>query len=282
MQQGITFETVGEDGPSRERPFPLDLVPRILSGPEWRSIKQGLAQRIRALNHFVDDVYHGREIVREGIVPWSLVAGRTHFARAVHGIRPPGGVYCHVAGCDLVRDSDGTWKVLEDNVRTPVRHLLRPREPRRDGAARPGPLRRLPRAARRPVPAAPARGAALRRAVGRQRGDRRRVDAGAAELGVLRARVPRAADGRRARRGVGPRRARRRPLHAHHARAGARARRLPPPRRRLHRPARVPRGLDARRPGPRARLPRRHGRDRQRARHRASPTTRPSTTTCRR
>ena len=119
MQQGITFETVGEDGPSRERPFPLDLVPRILSGPEWRSIKQGLAQRIRALNHFVDDVYHGREIVREGLVPWSLIAGRTHFARAVHGIRPPGGVYCHVAGCDLVRDSDGTWKVLEDNVRTP-------------------------------------------------------------------------------------------------------------------------------------------------------------------
>ena len=119
LQQGITFETVGEDGPSRERPFPLDLVPRILSGPEWRTLKQGLAQRIRALNHFVDDVYHGREIVREGIVPWSLVAGRSHFARAVHGIRPPGGVYCHVAGCDLVRDSDGTWKVLEDNVRTP-------------------------------------------------------------------------------------------------------------------------------------------------------------------
>jgi uncharacterized circularly permuted ATP-grasp superfamily protein len=119
LQQGITFETIGEDGPSRERPFQLDLVPRILSGPEWRTLKQGLAQRIRALNHFVDDVYHGREIVREGIVPWRLVAGRSHFARAVHGIRPPGGVYCHVAGCDLVRDGDGTWKVLEDNVRTP-------------------------------------------------------------------------------------------------------------------------------------------------------------------
>ncbi len=119
LQQGITFETTGEDGPTRERPFPLDLVPRVLTGVEWRTIKQGLAQRIRALNHFVDDVYHGREIVREGIVPWPLVAGRTHFARAVHGIRPPGGVYCHVAGCDLVRDSDGTWKVLEDNVRTP-------------------------------------------------------------------------------------------------------------------------------------------------------------------
>jgi uncharacterized circularly permuted ATP-grasp superfamily protein len=119
VQQGITFETSGEDGPSHERPFLLDLIPRVLSGKEWREIKRGLAQRIRALNHFVDDVYHAREIVREGIVPWRLVAGCPHFARAVHGIRPPGGVYCHVAGCDLVRHSDGTWKVIEDNVRVP-------------------------------------------------------------------------------------------------------------------------------------------------------------------
>ena len=122
MQQGITFETSGgsgTDGNSKERPFPLDLVPRVLSGEEWRAIKRGLAQRIRALNHFVDDVYHAREIVREGLVPWRLVASCSHFARAVHGIRPPGGVYTHVAGCDLVRHSDGTWKVIEDNVRIP-------------------------------------------------------------------------------------------------------------------------------------------------------------------
>ncbi len=130
MQQGITFETGGEGGgesdpthppthPGKERPFPLDLVPRVLSGEEWREIKRGLAQRIRALNHFVDDVYHAREIVREGLVPWRLVAGCPHFARAVHGIRPPGGVYTHVAGCDLVRHSDGAWKVIEDNVRIP-------------------------------------------------------------------------------------------------------------------------------------------------------------------
>ncbi len=126
MQQGITFEISGGAphpegvvGSSHDRPFPLDLVPRVLSGEEWRSIKRGLAQRIRALNHFVDDVYHAREIVREGIVPWRLVASRSHFARAVHGIRPPGGVYTHVAGCDLVRHSDGSWKVIEDNVRIP-------------------------------------------------------------------------------------------------------------------------------------------------------------------
>jgi uncharacterized circularly permuted ATP-grasp superfamily protein len=120
VQQGITFDTMGgDDGPTLERPMPLDLVPRILSASEWTGIKRGIAQRIRALNRFVDDVYHAREIVRAGIIPWRLVVSRSHFARAAHGIRPPGGVYCHVAGCDLVRDADGSWKVLEDNVRTP-------------------------------------------------------------------------------------------------------------------------------------------------------------------
>jgi uncharacterized circularly permuted ATP-grasp superfamily protein len=121
MQQGITFDAGGPDadGPVRDRPFPLDLVPRIIPAAQWREIKRGLAQRIRALNAFVDDVYHAREIVHEGIVPWELIVSRSAFARAAHGIRPPGGVYCHVSGCDLVRDADGSWKVLEDNVRTP-------------------------------------------------------------------------------------------------------------------------------------------------------------------
>jgi uncharacterized circularly permuted ATP-grasp superfamily protein len=119
MQQGITFDATGNDGHVHDRPFPLDLVPRIIPGGEWRHIKRGLAQRIRALNYFVDDVYHERRIVHAGVVPWALVASRSHFARAAHGIRPPGGVYCHVSGCDLVRDDDGSWYVLEDNVRTP-------------------------------------------------------------------------------------------------------------------------------------------------------------------
>ena len=131
MQQGITFDATGDDGPVKDRPFPLDLVPRILLGHEWTQIKRGLAQRIRALNHFVDDVYHARDIVRAGIVPWTLIVSRSHFARAVHGIRPPGGVYCHVAGCDLVRDGDGSWKVLEDNVRTPSGRPLPPAPARR-------------------------------------------------------------------------------------------------------------------------------------------------------
>ena len=121
MQQGITFDAAGPDaeGPVRDRPFPLDLVPRIIPAAEWTTIKRGLAQRIRALNQFIDDVYHGREIVHDGLVPWDLIVSRSGFARAAHGIRPPGGVYCHVSGCDLVRDGDGSWKVLEDNVRTP-------------------------------------------------------------------------------------------------------------------------------------------------------------------
>jgi uncharacterized circularly permuted ATP-grasp superfamily protein len=120
VQQGITFDSSGPDGgQSRDRPFPLDLIPRILPAEEWAVIKRGLAQRVRALNSFVEDVYHAQEIVRERIVPWQLVITRSAFARQAHGIRPPGGVWCHVSGCDLVRDADGRWKVLEDNVRTP-------------------------------------------------------------------------------------------------------------------------------------------------------------------
>src|ERR1039458_8929460 len=71
MQQGITFEVAGTDGERRDRAWPLDLVPRVLSAAEWTTVKRGWAQRIRALNAFVDDVYHAHEIVRAGIVPWS-------------------------------------------------------------------------------------------------------------------------------------------------------------------------------------------------------------------
>jgi uncharacterized circularly permuted ATP-grasp superfamily protein len=118
-QQGITFQITSGDGQPRDRPFPLDLVPRIIPAPEWELIERGLVQRIKALNEFLGDVYGRREILREGVVPWELVLGCPNFKRAVHGIRPPGGIWCTVAGCDLVRDGDGTWRVLEDNLRTP-------------------------------------------------------------------------------------------------------------------------------------------------------------------
>ena len=118
-QRGITFEITSPDGRARDRPFPLDLVPRIVPAAEWESIERGLAQRIKALNAFIGDVYGRQEILREGIVPWELVLGCPAFRRAVHGVRPPGGIWCTVAGCDLVRGGDGAWRVLEDNVRTP-------------------------------------------------------------------------------------------------------------------------------------------------------------------
>ena len=285
MQQGITFDAGGPDvdGPVRDRPFPLDLVPRIIPAGEWTVIKRGLAQRIRALDRFVDDVYHGREIVHDGVVPWELIVSRSAFARAAHGIRPPGGVYCHVSGCDLVRDADGTWKVLEDNVRTPsgISYVLENRVAM---------LRLLPRLFAgyrvRPVDHYPALLAnALRQVAPTESEEEATVvvwTPGPVQLRLLRAHLPGAADGRRAGRGVRPRGPRRRLLHPHHHGPAAGARDLPPDRRRLHGPARVPAGLDARRPRADARLPRRHGGDRQRGRHRASPTTRRSTTTCRR
>ena len=219
MRQGITFEVGGTDGDGPvDRPFPLDLVPRILPADEWRTIKRGLAQRIRALNRFVDDVYHGREIVHDGVVPWPLVVSRPEFARAAHGIRPPGGVYCHVSGCDLVRDADGSWKVLEDNVRTPsgISYVLENR--RAMTRLLPGLFAVLPRAAGRPLPDAAAQRAARGRPGGRRRADRRRLDARPAQLRLLRARVPRPPDGRRAGRGLRPRGPRRAVLHPHHQR----------------------------------------------------------------
>lgn len=118
-QRGITFEITSPDGRARDRPFPLDLVPRIVPAAEWELIESGLRQRIKALNSFIGDVYGRQEILREGIVPWDLVLGCPAFRRAMHGVRPPGGIWCTVAGCDLVRDGDGAWRVLEDNVRTP-------------------------------------------------------------------------------------------------------------------------------------------------------------------
>jgi uncharacterized circularly permuted ATP-grasp superfamily protein len=119
LQQGITFDTYGPDSETRDRPFPLDLIPRLIPHGEWRRLERGIRQRVMALNRFVADVYGPAEIVREGLVPWELVVTRAGFLRDAHGIEPPGGVWCHVSGCDLVRDADGTWRALEDNVRVP-------------------------------------------------------------------------------------------------------------------------------------------------------------------
>ncbi|HUR17964.1 MAG TPA: circularly permuted type 2 ATP-grasp protein [Acidimicrobiales bacterium] len=112
--QGITFSLSGE-----ERPFPLDLVPRILAAAEWAVLEAGVAQRVLALEAFLDDIYSAGRILADGVVPTALVTSSTHFHRPAVGVSPANGVRIHVAGIDIVRDGDGTLRVLEDNVRTP-------------------------------------------------------------------------------------------------------------------------------------------------------------------
>jgi uncharacterized circularly permuted ATP-grasp superfamily protein len=112
--QGITFSLSGE-----ERPFPLDLVPRVIPPDEWMSIEAGVAQRVRALEAFLADLYGPASVLADGIVPAGLVLSSTHFQREAAGIEPPNGVRVHVAGVDLVRDGRGRYRVLEDNLRTP-------------------------------------------------------------------------------------------------------------------------------------------------------------------
>ncbi|EIV90944.1 circularly permuted type 2 ATP-grasp protein [Frankia sp. QA3] len=111
---GITFNLFGE-----ERPFPLDLVPRLLAGDEWDVIERGVTQRVQALEAFLADVYGPAEVLADGIVPRRLVLTSAHFHRAAHGIDPPNGVRAHVSGIDLIRDEQGGFRVLEDNVRVP-------------------------------------------------------------------------------------------------------------------------------------------------------------------
>ncbi|MDQ1427180.1 MAG: hypothetical protein QOK39_656, partial [Acidimicrobiaceae bacterium] len=112
--QGITFSLSGE-----ERPFPLDLVPRVIPADEWAVIETGVRQRVKALEAFLGDVYATGEILNDGVISRRLVASATHFHREAAGFEPPNKVRVHVAGIDLVRDQAGKFVVLEDNVRTP-------------------------------------------------------------------------------------------------------------------------------------------------------------------
>lgn len=118
LDQGITFTVYGDEQQT-ERIFPFDLMPRIIPNSEWHHIEQGIRQRIRALNAFLLDVYGDQRILREGVIPRELVEGAAGFQRDFVGFRPPKDLFIHVAGIDLVRDSDGTYLVLEDNLRTP-------------------------------------------------------------------------------------------------------------------------------------------------------------------
>ncbi|MDO5663388.1 MAG: circularly permuted type 2 ATP-grasp protein, partial [Brachybacterium sp.] len=125
LDRGVTFDFAGE-----ERAWPLDIVPRIIEAEDWRILERGVAQRVRTLEAFLNDVYDTMEVVTDGVVPRSLITSSAHFHRAVHGFRPAGGVRVHISGIDVVRDDAGTFRVLEDNVRVPsgVSYVLENRQ----------------------------------------------------------------------------------------------------------------------------------------------------------
>ncbi len=114
LDQGVTFDIGGE-----ERAFPLDILPRVIEMDTWSTIEAGVQQRVRALEAFLADVYDAGEVFNDGVIPRHVVATSSHFHRQSYGLQPPNGVRVHVAGIDLVRDDDGEFRVLEDNVRVP-------------------------------------------------------------------------------------------------------------------------------------------------------------------
>lgn len=118
FKRGVTF-AVYADSRGAEKIFPFDVIPRIVPPKDWDHVDRGLRQRIAALNAFLNDVYGPQRILKERIVPSYMALKAKGYIPAVHGIRPPKGVYVHVAGIDLIRDPKGEFRVLEDNVRTP-------------------------------------------------------------------------------------------------------------------------------------------------------------------
>lgn len=129
LQQGITF-TVYSNDEGIERIFPFDLIPRIITGAEWAHIEAGIVQRLKALNLFLKDIYSDQQILKDGIVPAELIASCPQYTREVFGIKVPYDIFVHISGIDLIRGADGTFYVLEDNLRTPsgVSYMLENRE----------------------------------------------------------------------------------------------------------------------------------------------------------
>ncbi len=129
VQMGITFNVYGDTG-GTERIFPFDLIPRIVRSEEWNWIEIGLKQRIRALNLFIDDIYHDQKIVKDKIVPDEVIRSAVFYRPQCVGLNPPLGVWCHITGTDLVRHGDGKIYVLEDNLRVPsgVSYVLENRD----------------------------------------------------------------------------------------------------------------------------------------------------------
>jgi len=126
---GITFNVYGDDA-GEERLIPFDMIPRVITAGEWRSLSRGIEQRVRALNSFLHDLYHRQEIVRAGKLPESILRKNAAFLPQMMGFTPPGGIYTHIVGIDLVRTGPDQFMVLEDNARTPsgVSYMLENRE----------------------------------------------------------------------------------------------------------------------------------------------------------
>jgi uncharacterized circularly permuted ATP-grasp superfamily protein len=126
---GITFNVYGQ-ADAQERLIPFDLIPRIIADREWSKLSKGIEQRVRAINAFLHDIYHGQEILKAGIIPIELVAQNEAFLPQMIGVSPPGGVYTHIVGTDIVRTGEDDFFVLEDNARTPsgVSYMLENRE----------------------------------------------------------------------------------------------------------------------------------------------------------
>jgi uncharacterized circularly permuted ATP-grasp superfamily protein len=118
MSQGITF-TVYSSGEGIEKIFPFDIIPRIIESKEWEQIEAGIKQRLKALNIFLKDIYHLQFIIKDGIIPAQLIYSCPNFLREMVNVNVPFDIYTHIAGVDLIRDNDGTFYVLEDNLRTP-------------------------------------------------------------------------------------------------------------------------------------------------------------------
>src|ERR1700730_172264 len=261
---GITFAGYGE-ADAQERLIPFDVLPRILAAAEWDLLRSGLEQRIKAINHYIHDVYHRREILKAGVVPEDLVFQNPVFRPEMNGQKVPHDIYVHIGGIDIVRVDPETFYVLEDNARTPSGVSY----PRNHAAALSGIVRPPPGGAGRELPGRTVGDLEVGGACDLQRrSDGRAAHARRLQFGLLRALVP----CRQARRGAGrrprPIREGRSRVHAHDAGTQTRGRDLSPHRRRFSRSVGLPARFRARGAGADVGLPGRQRHARQCGRHR--------------